>query len=214
MLRKETVETATLELLKDLMRDEKLADFFLVGGTALSLQIGHRKSIDIDLFSIDLFDPVNLLGHLESQYGFQQSYLKGHTIKGEINGVKVDFITHSYPLVSDLVFDEEIRFAGLRDITAMKLNAITGNSTRLKDFIDVAFLSSFLSLDDMIAAYEMKYSYRNPVMIIKSLAYHADVDFSEPVQMMNGEYNWGAIEKRFKDMEASPERIFEKGTLN
>lgn len=199
-----------MELLKELMQDEKLADFFLVGGTALSLQIGHRKSIDIDLFTNHPFDPDNLSNHLEKRYKFQQSYSKGYTVKGQIDQIKIDFITHSYPLAGDLVVVEEIRLADLPDIAAMKLNAIIGNGTRLKDFIDIAFLSSFLSLDAMIAAYEIKYSYRNPVMIIKSLAYHRDIDFKEPIQMMNGILDWRFIEKRLKDMEAAPDRVFEK----
>ena len=51
MLRKETVSEFTLELLKTLMEDELLENFFLAGGTALALQIGHRISLDLDLFT-------------------------------------------------------------------------------------------------------------------------------------------------------------------
>jgi predicted nucleotidyltransferase len=57
MLREETVEAGTLALIKKLSADEKLKDFILVGGTALSLQLGHRKSVDIDLFASRRFDP-------------------------------------------------------------------------------------------------------------------------------------------------------------
>ncbi|MDF2431199.1 MAG: hypothetical protein JWP44_830 [Mucilaginibacter sp.] len=61
MLHKETVTAGTLELLNSLMLDENLNDFFLVGGTALSLQIGHRISIDLDLFSQDLLMKIKCL---------------------------------------------------------------------------------------------------------------------------------------------------------
>jgi hypothetical protein len=61
MLRKKTVSKYTLELLIALMQDNLLKDFFLVGGTALSLQIGHRISIDLDLFSVNSFDDSQLL---------------------------------------------------------------------------------------------------------------------------------------------------------
>jgi len=67
MLRTETVTPGTLELLKELMNDEVLNEFFLVGGTALSLQIGHRISIDIDLFSINPFDEDEILARLSEK---------------------------------------------------------------------------------------------------------------------------------------------------
>jgi hypothetical protein len=63
MLYKETVEARTLDLIKLLMADPKLEDFFMVGGTALSLQIGHRISIDIDLFTLKDFDATALKKH-------------------------------------------------------------------------------------------------------------------------------------------------------
>jgi len=74
MLRKETIEPGTLELLKELMQDIHLSDFFLVGGTALSLLIGHRTSIDIDLFSVDSFDENKILIYLEQEKGLQLNY--------------------------------------------------------------------------------------------------------------------------------------------
>ncbi|NJO88491.1 MAG: nucleotidyl transferase AbiEii/AbiGii toxin family protein [Chloroflexia bacterium] len=65
MLYKETVTSATLGLIKKLQNDPLFKDFYLVGGTSLSLQIGHRKSIDIDLFSQSPFDVQLFLEHLE-----------------------------------------------------------------------------------------------------------------------------------------------------
>ena len=61
MLHKETVGPGTLELIKKLQTDPILDDFFLVGGTALALQIGHRTSIDIDLFTRSDIDIENLI---------------------------------------------------------------------------------------------------------------------------------------------------------
>jgi hypothetical protein len=105
---------------------------------------------------------------------------------------------------------EDIRMASLEDISAMKLNAIAGNRTRLKDFIDIAFLSCYLSLAQMINAYERKYLLRNPVMLIKALLYHGEIDFNEPIKMVNAKYSWKSIEKRLREMEKQPLLIFKK----
>ena len=209
MLRKETVAADTLELLKRLMQDEYLADFFLVGGTALSLQIGHRVSIDIDLFSRDPFDENEMLVYLESKRGLRLDYLSKNTIKGQIAETKIDLIAHSYPLVKPLLVSEGIRLASLEDIAAMKLNAIVGNGTRLKDFIDVAFLSGYLSLKTMMDAYEDKYASRNPLLTMKALNYRQDINFDEPVQLLNGRHSWKQVENRLTEMEKFPARVFE-----
>lgn len=76
MLHKETVDAGTLDLIKRLMGDTELKDFFLVGGTALSLQIGHRISIDIDLFSEKEFDTSRLKKYLEDNYQLSDSKLE------------------------------------------------------------------------------------------------------------------------------------------
>ena len=89
MLRTETVTPRTLEILKELMRDPLLAPFFLVGGTALSLQIRHRISIDIDLFSQTAFDVNNIAAHLENVSGFQLGFVDANTLKGEIDTIRV-----------------------------------------------------------------------------------------------------------------------------
>jgi hypothetical protein len=192
------------------MQDELLKDFFLVGGTALSLQIGHRISIDLDLFSKQSFDKEMLLSELANKYKFQLSYEAPNTLKGKIDGVQVDLITHNYPLVKPLKEVEGVRMAALEDIAAMKLNAISGTGTRLKDFIDVAYLSSSMNLADMVDAYETKYQSRNPTMVLKALNYHDDINFKEKVEMVNGNYHWKHIEQRLRAMMMQPKQLFKQ----
>lgn len=214
MLRKETVSESTLELLKTLMKDELLGNFFLAGGTALALQIGHRISIDLDLFTEASFNENEMLTNLEERYQFQMDFQARNTLKGSIHGVKVDLIAHNYPLVRPLIEKDGIRMASLEDIAAMKLNAITGNGTRLKDFIDVAYLSSFLSLSQMIDAYEGKYASRNPTMAIKALDYHHDINFDEPIEMLNAKYKWEDIKKRLGEITRHPAKLIPKLPLS
>ncbi len=209
MLYTETVAPHTLELLKELMADDQLSAFFLVGGTALSLWIGHRISIDFDLFSLQSFDANMLSANLESSNGLQLRYLDKNTIKGSINNIQVDLITHAYPLVADVSAYDGIQIASLEDIAAMKLNAVIGNGTRLKDFVDVAFLSTRLSLSQMTNAYERKYNTRNPFIALKALAYHDEINFDEPVRFISGLYSWKLIQRRLQQMIQSTGKTFD-----
>lgn len=97
MLYTQTIEPITLGLLKRLMADEALNKFNLVGGTALSLQIGHRKSIDLDMFSHTDFEASIILQHLIDE-GYNPSVLHNfkQTLIVEIEGVKVDFYDKKY----------------------------------------------------------------------------------------------------------------------
>jgi hypothetical protein len=110
--------------------------------------------------------------------------------------------------LKDLMRDE------LEDIAAMKLNAIVGNVTGVRDFIDIAFLSCHLSLKTMTEAYENKYSSRNPLVILKALSYHKDIDFSKPVPIISKKYSWKSIEKRLQEMEKFPSKIFPTSPLS
>lgn len=208
MLHKETVSASTLELLKKLMADKKLKDFVLVGGTALSLQMGHRISVDLDLFVNQEFEAEEIRDYMERTYHLETDYMAFATVKGEINGVQVDCIAHSYPWIRPFVEKEDIRLASMEDICAMKLNAIAGNGTRIKDFIDVAFLSSMYSLNQMLSFYEEKY-HANPLMPLKGIVFFDDINMEAPIKMADGKtLNWKKIEKRLLDMEKYPNKIF------
>jgi len=175
MLHKETVSNTTLELIESLQADKSLQGFLLVGGTALSLQIGHRISIDIDFFTQDDFNTTELLEYLEQTYAFQLQYMHKNSLKGIIRGVFIDLLRHNYTLINTPLRIENIKMASLKDIAAMKLNAIVGNGTRVKDFIDIYFLLKKFSFSELIDFYCAKYESRNDFHIIKSLTYFNDI---------------------------------------
>ena len=207
MLYESTIESKTFELLERLMGDEKFNDFHLAGGTALALQLGHRKSIDLDLFSLEDFNFDYINQYLKAKYDFIDSYFEKNTLKGFIKEIKIDFLTHTYPFVAPVVTDDNVRLYSVNDIAAMKLNAITHNGTRVKYFIDIAYLSSVISLSEMLDSYETKYS-SNYFTALKSLLYFDDIDFNEPIQMTVGKFQWKAISKRLEMMSKHPKQIF------
>ena len=91
----------------------------------------------------------------------------------------------------------------------MKLNAIAGNGTRIKDFIDVAYLSSVFSLQQMLGFYEQKY-HSNTLMPLKGLIFFDDINREEPVHMADGKpLQWKLIEKRLLSMDRYPKKVFE-----
>lgn len=91
----------------------------------------------------------------------------------------------------------------------MKLNAIAGNGTRIKDFIDLAYLSTLLSLGEMLEAYEHKYK-ANVIMPLKALTYWEDINFDEPIRMLgSAPFKWKKIEKRLLQMQNYPQKRFD-----
>ena len=211
MLRTETVEGHTLVLLKKLMRDEQLSDFILAGGTNLALQIGHRKSIDLDLFTNKPFETAKLIRHLQDLYGFRvRTKKERNTILGDIAGVRIDLIAHIYPLLQAPLVEDDVRMYSLPDIAAMKLSAICDNGSRLKDFVDIAYLSTKMSLSEMMTIYTQKYPNVFSLSVVRALIYFEEVDFSTPIDLCNGKkFDWKKIEHRIREMIKYETKIFE-----
>ena len=209
MLHTETVAEQTLELLKKLEAENIMANFNLAGGTSLSLYLGHRISVDLDLFTPESFNAVQLEEFLADKYNFRTDFMERNTLKGTINGIKIDCITHSYDYLEKPYTESGIRLYSMEDIIAMKLSAIADNGSRLKDFIDIAFLSTRFPFNSMLRMYERKFPKSNVIRPFKAITYFDDIDFEENIIMLNGEYNWKLIERRLVDMTKIQNKVFE-----
>lgn len=174
MLQTQTVYPETLGVIKALMQEPLLNDFYLVGGTALSLQIGHRISVDIDLFTNELFDSTFLSAELKQKYNFKQNLDKGYFLQGQIEGIKVDILKYPYKPLNPIIEIESVRMVVLADIASMKLAAII-NRGRKRDFIDLFFLLEKFSLKQIIEWYQQKYD-AEIFMLLQSLVYFDDAD--------------------------------------
>lgn len=179
MLHKETVTTAILDLIRKFQADPEFDQFCLVGGTALSLQIGHRKSLDIDFFTRNSFDNNHMIEYLEKQFRFSLQYTHHNTVKGFVDGVLIDLLKHDYPYINEPLVTDGVKMLSKQDIAAFKVNAITGSGTRTKDFVDIYFLLKEFSFAEILGFYSMKYGQRNDFHAVKSLTYFDDLDLSD-----------------------------------
>jgi hypothetical protein len=196
MLHTNTVKPGTLELLIKITAIPELTGFNLAGGTALALQIGHRLSIDLDLFGQRPFEQqeiLDLVSHLGDVR--QISYSKNIFVL-KINDVKVDFVNYKYPLIKDIRKDEGLRLLSLQDIGAMKIAAITGRG-RKRDFIDLFFLMQQFSLSELLSFYNKKYPDGNELMVARSLVYFDDADEDEDVVLFK-KVHWENLKKELK----------------
>lgn len=195
MLHIETVEPFTLGLLKQLMIDEDLNQFVLVGGTALALQMGNRQSIDLDLFTIQDFVSEDLKSNLISKYNdFQVTIQTPQTLLCNINDIKVDFIRFKYPFIRPLLEVDGIRMLSIEDIAAMKLDAIAGRGSK-KDFFDLYFILKKYSLETILEFYKEKYPHQTLFHIVRSLAYFADADLQPDPIVFDKKTTWSKVKK-------------------
>jgi predicted nucleotidyltransferase component of viral defense system len=197
MLQTQTVSPELLELLKKIMENSQFDDFLLVGGTSLSLQIGHRNSIDIDLFGNCEIDE-ELFSSTLNEYGTFEVFKRSKNILiTAINGVKVDFVNYKYPLLKNHSLIDGIRMASKEDVAAMKLNAIAGRGSK-KDFIDLFILLNEFSLNDMINFYLQKYFDGSKFMVVKSLSYFSDADLEQTPEIFI-DFDWEQCKQKIID---------------
>lgn len=191
MLHYKTIDPEALALLKALMKVREFNELILVGGTSLALQIGHRKSIYIDLFgklNIDDYQFSTIL----NEFGKITQLNNSKNIKSYlINRVKIDFVNYPYPWIDSYILENGIRLARKTDIAAMKLAAITGRGTK-KDFIDIFSLLNYYSLEQMFEFYHKKFHDGSEFMVLKSLTYFEDAEIEELPVLLHT-MNWDEI---------------------
>jgi predicted nucleotidyltransferase component of viral defense system len=176
------------------MNEEEFEEFILVGGTALALQLGHRISIDIDLFGSCEIDEILFLDKLKANGTIQVLKKSKNILICSVQGVKVDFVNYQYPWLDKPLEFNNIRMAGLKDIAAMKINAIAGRGSK-KDFIDVYYLLQYFNLNEMIEFYLQKYSDGSEFLVRKNLTYFGDADMEEMPYMFE-KISWDFIKEK------------------
>lgn len=174
-----------------------LTGFYLGGGTGLALQLGHRRSADLDLFSPDPFDEERLIQRLAALPEFSLAAKSPHTVHCAVGNVKVSFLSYAYPLLFPLREFLGVGVADPRDIACMKLSAIAARGAR-RDFIDVYAVARDLGLAHLLELFHQKYARAgyNKVHLRKALVYFADAE-KEPMPDMIAPYSWGQVKEFF-----------------
>jgi predicted nucleotidyltransferase component of viral defense system len=177
MLREETVEPSTLGLLKKIVALPEIKPFRLVGGTALSLLLGHRKSIDLDFFTDQPLEKGILIPALEAVFGriIPTNEISKHIYQCIIQDVKVDFVSVRDPFLNPIRIVDNIPFADIKDLIALKLNAVKGRGVK-KDFWDIAKLLETYSFENLFQFYHDRYSYDDTFAVIRSVIYFTDAE--------------------------------------
>jgi predicted nucleotidyltransferase component of viral defense system len=195
MLQYKTIEHSTLELLKSLMERDFLQQFVLVGGSALSLHLGHRKSIDLDLFTLSDFNSEDIVQYLLKDYSLLTLTQLPQTLISEINGIKVDFIRFRYPFIRPVLIEDGIRLLTIDDIAPMKLDAITGRGLK-KDFFDLYYLLEIYTIDRLLELYLEKYQHQSTFHVIRSLTYFVDAEKDPNPFVFDKQITWVKVKKR------------------
>ncbi len=173
-----TVDPETFSLLKKVFSVPYVKkQFALAGGTSLALQTGHRKSVDVDLFSEKPFVPADvenlLAGNTEWQY---EPVSRGERMLFcFIDKIKCDFVNEPFPLIEPFIEKDGIRLYSLKDITAMKMHTICGRGKK-KDFFDLYVLLQLFEWKQMLKWFELKYGSSQLFFLWKSITYFVDAD--------------------------------------
>lgn len=194
MLQTQTVVPELLELLNKLMSEKLFSEFNLVGGTSLALQLGHRNSVDIDLFGNQTINQILFKEKLTEYGAVQISQSSENILITKIDNIKVDFVNYKYSLLNDYLVSDNIRMVSTQDIAAMKLNAIMGRGSR-KDFVDLYFLLKEFSMEEIFNFYKQKFNDGSEFLVLKSLTYFDDAEL-QPQPIMFKDFNWETCKQK------------------
>lgn len=157
--------------------------FYLVGGTALALQIGHRVSVDFDLFTKEALSPrlMTQVNRLFADFSIETTYRSSEQINLIVNGVHATFFSYPYPVIDEFVNYRGISIVSVREIAAMKAFAI-GKRLAYKDYVDWYFMlhDEHVSLHEAIDHAKKKYGHDfNDRLFLGQLVSMSEVPTSE-----------------------------------
>lgn len=200
-LHPEVMPESQQRMLKKLGRTAAEHGFYLAGGTAIAIWLGHRESVDLDWFTErGISDPLGLAETLKAGgLEFETSAVAKGTLHGKAEAVKLSFLEYRYPMLRPLVLWPEFgcELASPEDLACMKLSAISSRGAK-KDFIDLYALGSTrFSLAEMLELYQQKFEATDLLHVLSSLAYFDDAE-PEETPRLHWTLDWEEVKRTVK----------------
>ena len=196
----ETLDANSRNNLMILKKGISLNDFYLAGGTAVALHLGHRISYDLDFFGNKSFDGLVLGRKLSALGDYRNKFLDGNNLIGGFNGTSISFIFYKPEMIGKFHQFEGVHIASLDDLIGMKIEAISSRGKK-RDFIDLFSIMKYknISITDAMFLYNEKYKDFNPSMIhaLKSLTYFNDAE-NDPLPVMKTPIQWQEVKNYFE----------------
>jgi Nucleotidyl transferase AbiEii toxin, Type IV TA system len=197
----DTLSADARQLLIRLGRQPLLRPFYLAGGSAAALHMGHRISVDLDFFTQqDHYETEPLIQHLQTIAHLEIQQQSRGTLVGRLGDVRISFFVYPYPLLAEPEELEGCRVAQLLDIALMKLIAISQRGTK-RDFVDLFFIcQKDYNLGELLRQIPLKYTTVSypAYHILRALVYFSDADEDESPQMLATFY-WDQAKRFFED---------------
>jgi len=172
--------------------------FYLAGGSAAALHLGHRVSMDLDLFAQEPFVPGDLTYRLQAIDPLTIQQQKADTLVALLGGTQISFFQYPYALLEPAAVYRGVRIASLLDIALMKIIAISQRGRR-RGFVDLyAICQAHYPLQDILRRLPEKYpSLSYPTYhLLRALSYFADAEKDPPLQMLAG-CSWREVKAFF-----------------
>lgn len=172
-------------------------DYYLAGGTALALQLGHRTSLDFDFCSINHLDNKELANKLSrvfpSDFKARENQPKD-TLFAEIEGIKISFFYYPYTPINGFVDFPPIKLASIEDISAMKVAAIVQRGKQ-RDFIDLYYLINKIGINKILESAYQKYPWYREMdeIVFTSLTYFDDAEKDKglrAIKVLDPKFSW------------------------
>ena len=192
----ETLDKKRIALLPKLKFLEEQG-FYLAGGTALALQIGHRRSLDFDYYVTKDFDSEKILRGFQGIGSSVVLIQKAeNTLIVKVDLVDISLFAYPYKLLKKPIATEYLTLASIEDIAAMKLIAIIQRGVR-RDFTDLYFLIHILGLKEIFCLTEKKYPPFNKYVALQALTYFQDAEREPSLRktVLFKPVTWDAIKK-------------------
>ncbi len=207
-------------ILRDIVRNVDIGEYYLAGGTALSLQMGLRDSVDFDFFVPGAFDAAALPRQIEAIFPGREVVaheVNSNTCNMTVDDVRVSFLGYPYGMLEPYVTTAEmpgLNMARVRDIAEMKLAAIGGRGAK-KDFFDLyqVLTRTDITMEELTEGLYEKFGENDFSYIGMGLNYFDDAD-PEKLASSHVPYDWNGIKEYFTDIQDEIMQHLSDGSLS